>query len=201
MRKSFFAIPLYAALLFAAVYIQSGCQTEEKHEMTEEEMIERGGYLVTAGGCHDCHSPKVMSDMGPMPDSTKLLAGHMADAALPPVDPSMVQPGKWVMTTGTDFTAWVGPWGISYAANLTPDGPTGLGNWTDEIFIKAMRTGKHMGTGRPILPPMPWFNFAELTDEDLKSIFAHLKSLPAVSNKVPDPVPPDMLASMSNKKK
>ncbi len=200
MRKSFFATLLFAAVSFTIVYVQSGCQTEKK-EMTNEEMIERGGYLVTLGGCNDCHSPKVFTDMGPMPDTTKLLAGHLADAMLPPIDTSMVQAGKWVMTTGTDFTAWVGPWGISYAANLTPDGPTGLGNWTDEIFIKAMRTGKHMGTGRQILPPMPWFNFAESTDEDLKSIFAYLKSLPAVSNKVPDPVPPNMLGSMTKKSK
>ena len=58
-----------------------------------------------------------------------------------------------------------------------------------------------MGVGRPILPPMPWFNFAKLTDQDLKSIFAYLHSLPAIHNKVPDPVPPNMIAQMSKKMK
>jgi hypothetical protein len=107
----------------------------------------------------------------------------------------MVQPGKWYLATG-DLTAWVGPWGISYTANLTPDEPTGIGMWTEEVFIKALRTGKHMGIGRPILPPMPWPDFAKATDEDLKAIFAYLKSLPPIRNQVPDPVPPNQLSSL-----
>jgi len=176
------------------------CASNEKKEMTQEEMVVHGKYLVTIGGCNDCHTPKIFTEMGPMEDTTKLLSGHPADAMMPPIDTSEITPGKWILGNA-HLTAWVGPWGISYAANLTPDGPTGLGNWTDEIFIKALRTGKHMGTGRQILPPMPWFNFAKATDEDLKSIFAYLKSLPAISNKVPDPVPPNMLSSMSKKMK
>jgi len=177
------------------------CTPEEKKEMTNEEMVERGEYLVTLGGCNDCHTPKVYTEMGPMEDTTRLLSGHPADALLPPIDTIMIQPGKWVLGHGTHFSVWVGPWGISYAANLTPDGSTGIGNWTEELFIKALRTGKHMGTGRPILPPMPWFNYAKATDEDLKAIFAYLKSLPPISNKIPDPVPPNMLSSMSKKMK
>jgi mono/diheme cytochrome c family protein len=201
MRKNVLAFLLFSAVFLSMIYIQSGCQPQEKKEMTKEEMVSWGEYLVTMGGCNDCHSPKVFTDMGPIPDTTKLLSGHMADAMLPPIDTSMVKPGKWVMTIGTDFTAWVGPWGISYAANLTPDEATGIGNWTDEVFIKALRTGKHMGAGRPILPPMPWFNFAKATDEDLKAILAYLKSIPPISNKVPDPVPPNMLGSMQRKSK
>jgi hypothetical protein len=88
------------------------------------------------------------------------------------------------------MTAWAGPWGTSFAANLTPDIETGLGSWTEAMFVKAIRSGKHMGEGRPILPPMPWQVYKNLTDEDLKSIFAYLQSLPAVENAVPEPVPP-----------
>jgi hypothetical protein len=89
------------------------------------------------------------------------------------------------------MTAWAGPWGISYAANLTPDLNTGMGIWTEEMFIQAMRTGKHMGVSRDILPPMPWQNLATLEEDDLKAMFAYLRSIPAVVNHVPDPVPPD----------
>jgi hypothetical protein len=89
-----------------------------------------------------------------------------------------------------DLTAWAGPWGISYASNLTPDQVTGMGIWTEEMFVKAMRTGKHMGVSRPILPPMPWMYIAKLTDEDLKAVYAFLRTLPAVTNHVPDPVIP-----------
>jgi len=88
-----------------------------------------------------------------------------------------------------DATAWVGPWGISFAANLTPDA-TGLGGWTEEQFIQTMRTGKHLGVGREILPPMPWFGVAALPDEDLKALFAYLQSLKPISNNVPQPLPP-----------
>jgi len=87
-------------------------------------------------------------------------------------------------------TAWSGPWGISYSANLTPDPDTGLGVWTEDMFLKAIRTGKHMSAGRPILPPMPWQGLAKLTDQDLKSIYAYLKTVPPVKNRVPDAVPP-----------
>jgi mono/diheme cytochrome c family protein len=163
--------------------------------MTKEEMQTHGAYLVNLAGCNDCHSPKVFTDMGPVPDTTKLLSGSPADSKLPAIDTNMIQMGKWYLSS-SDLTAWVGPWGISYTANLTPDGPSGLGTWTDQVFIKAMRTGKHMGIGRPIMPPMPWQDFAKLTDEDLKSIFAYLQTLPPVRNKVPDWVNPGQLKSM-----
>ena len=86
------------------------------------------------------------------------------------------------------LTAWSGPWGISYAINLTPDQNTGIGIWTEDMFIKALRTGRHMGTSRPILPPMPWQEFATATDADLKAMFAYFKSLPPIQNRVPDAV-------------
>jgi hypothetical protein len=181
-------------VFFNIILTQIGCKTE-KTEMTKEEMQKRGEYIVGQSGCNHCHSPKIMTEMGPVPDTTRLLSGHPADSKLLPIDTSLVQPGKWILTTD-DLTAWVGPWGISYPANLTPDGPTGIGTWTEEVFIKALRSGKHMGIGRPILPPMPWADIGKATDEDLKAIFAYLKSLPPVHNQVPDPVTPDKLAAM-----
>jgi hypothetical protein len=195
MSKNILLGSLLSFLFVFIVLIQISCSKSEKIGMTKEEMVKHGEYLVTLGGCNHCHSPKVLTDMGPVPDTTKLLSGHPADSKIPPIDPTLVQPGKWILTTG-DLTAWVGPWGVSIAANLTPDEPTGLGTWTDEVFIKALRTGKHMGIGRPILPPMPWPDIAKATDEDLKAIFAYLKSLPPIRNKVPDPIPPNQLAEV-----
>jgi mono/diheme cytochrome c family protein len=157
--------------------------------------IARGEYLVNAGSCNDCHSPKVMTERGPLPDTARLLSGHPAGTKLPPFDAKDVGPGKWVLFT-EDLTACVGPWGITRAANLTPDENTGIGLWTEEMFVNAIRTGKHMGMGRPIMPPMPWPNVATLTDDDLKAVFAYLKSLPPVKNAVPAPVTlEDYLAS------
>jgi hypothetical protein len=85
-------------------------------------------------------------------------------------------------------TAFAGPWGISYAANLTPDRLTGIGIWNEEVFVKTIRSGRHWGVARPILPPMPWQNVAGLTDEDLSSVYAYLRSIQPVRNQVPDAV-------------
>lgn len=149
--------------------------------------VERGKYLVTYGGCNDCHTPLKMGEKGPEPDISRLLSGHPEGAKLPP--PPKLENSPWFAATA-GMTAWAGPWGISYAANLTPDENTGLGIWTEEMFIKAMRLGKHMGQSRDILPPMPWQNVATLNDEDLKAVFAYLRSIPALKNRVPEPVAP-----------
>jgi len=90
-------------------------------------------------------------------------------------------------------TTAIGPWGVSFAANLTPDNETGIGSWQPEIFINSLKTGKHLSAGRPILPIMPWQALGTLKEEDLRAIFAYLKSLPPVKNKVPDPIPLDQL--------
>ena len=123
-----------------------------------------------------------------MPDTTRLLSGHPAETQLPTLPAGVIGPGQWGAIATGDLTAWSGPWGTSFAANLTPD-QTGLGAWNDSLFIATMRTGRHMGSGRAILPPMPWFNYAQLTDDDLKALFAYLRSLRPVSNLVPQPLP------------
>ena len=110
---------------------------------------------------------------------------HPEGAPLPP-PPKPV--GPWIAAATGDLTAWSGPWGISYATNLTPDENTGLGIWTEDMFLKALKTGRHMGTSRPILPPMPIPSYMNMTDEDLKAVYAFLRTIPKIKNRVPDPV-------------
>jgi mono/diheme cytochrome c family protein len=152
--------------------------------------IGRGKYLATFGGCDDCHTPKLMTPKGPQPDPARRFSGYPADAQLPAVPANVLGPSQWGALTNGDLTAWAGPWGVSFAANITPDKATGIGNWTTEDFTKAMRTGKHLGVGRPILPPMPWFAVAALNDRDIKALFAYLKSVKPIANAVPAPIPP-----------
>jgi hypothetical protein len=149
--------------------------------------VERGAYLVRIMGCNDCHTPWKMGARGPEPDMTRTLSGHPADVVMPP--PPRLE-GPWVWTGGATNTAFAGPWGVSFAANLTPDPETGLGKWTRETFVTALRTGRHEGKGRPILPPMPWPMYGTATDEDLGAIFDYLQSLSPVVNRVPAPVDP-----------
>jgi len=159
-------------------------------DQPSDDQVARGKYLVTLGGCNDCHSPKKMTDKGPAFDETRLLSGQPAADPIPAVADGAINPAGWMAMCNANMTAWAGPWGVSFASNLTPDKQTGLGEWTAEQFIKALRTGKHRGFGQPILPPMPWQTIGMATDEDLTAIFAYLQSLPAVSNKVPNPIPP-----------
>jgi hypothetical protein len=153
-------------------------------------LIARGEYLVTAGGCHDCHTPKSFTPRGPVPDMSRSLSGTLAAAKVPAVPAGVLGPNAWGALVSNDMTIWAGPWGVSFAANLTPDKATGLGSWTETAFVNALRTGKHKGVLRDILPPMPWQATAKLTDEDLKSISAYLQSIKPINNKVPDPIPP-----------
>lgn len=177
--------------LYACSNVKS---TEEKKSPipTQAEMVKRGEYLVASIGCEDCHSPKKMGPNGPELIPELRLSGYPADR---PIQKELGTSGKlgWMLFAG-DLTASVGPWGMSFSANISSD-ETGIGNWTEHNFITAMRTGKIKGleNGRQMLPPMPWFNFRNLTDEDLKSIFAYLKSTKPVRNIVPGPLGMDKL--------
>jgi mono/diheme cytochrome c family protein len=156
--------------------------------------VERGNYLVTISGCHDCHTPKIQGPGGaPLLDEKRLLSGHPENLPYPTWKSSDMQERNAAALTNSMLTAWAGPWGVSFAINLTPDKETGIGEWSESNFMQAMRTGRHQGqpNGRDILPPMPWANLKQMTDDDLKAIWAYLRSLPAVKNRVPLPVPSD----------
>ncbi|GAA4732200.1 c-type cytochrome [Flavisolibacter ginsenosidimutans] len=192
MRNVNAAAALAAIVLAGALYACSNAKSSEKKEEpipTQAEMVKRGEYLVNSIGCDDCHSPKRMGAHGPEVIPETRFGGY--PASRPVVKPDGADLKKGYMMLGGDLTSAVGPWGISFAANISSD-ETGIGNWTEQNFITAIRHGKSKGleNGRDLLPPMPWFNFAKLTDEDLKSVFAYLKSTTPVSNVVPAPIPP-----------
>jgi mono/diheme cytochrome c family protein len=183
---------LAAGGLFLAIALSVGCQQQplpspqnSAPAMDQAAMVKRGEYLVAVAGCNDCHTPWKMGEKGPEPDMSRMLSGHPEGLTMPA--PAKL-PAQWMASVDNTFTAWAGPWGISYTANLTPDQNTGLGIWDEAMFLKTIRDGRHMGNGRPLLPPMPWPNYAKMTDEDLKSIFAYLHSIPPVVNHVPDPI-------------
>lgn len=168
---------LVAAVLPLAVQAQSA-----------KSLVERGRYLVTASVCHDCHTPLKMGPAGPEPDMSRALSGHPEDLVMPPA-PALPE-GPWLVVSSATNTAWNGPWGTSFTANLTPDAETGLGRWSEADFVRTIRSGRHLGRGREILPPMPIPMFKQMTDRDLKAIYAYLRTVPPVHNRVPDPRPP-----------
>jgi mono/diheme cytochrome c family protein len=150
--------------------------------------IARGKYLMSTSGCMDCHTPMKMGASGPEWDMARLYSGHPEQLVMPPV-PALPE-GPWLVVSSATNTAWAGPWGVSFTANLTPDAETGLGRWTEQDFVQTIRTGRHMGRGRAVLPPMPIPVYSNFTDRDLKAIFAYLRTIPPVKNKVPEPIAP-----------
>jgi len=179
-----FALSFIASTLVAGTAAFVWMKAAPAPQPSHSEQVARGEYLVKLGGCADCHTPKIMTAQGPVDDKSRAFSGHPADVELPPAE---LGNGPWGAATA-GMTAWAGPWGTSYAANLTPDHATGL--FSEQSFIAAMRTGKKRGIGRDILPPMPWQPLSEASEEDLKAIYAYLSSLPAVHNSVPEPTPP-----------
>jgi hypothetical protein len=177
-------------VFLASVVLATFLPQEMFAQKGTKSLIERGKYLVVLGGCNHCHSPKVFGPNGPMVDTTKILSGTPASNPVLTVGEGVLGPEKWGALTTNDLTTWAGPWGVSFSRNLTPDKETGIGSWTEAMFIKALRTGKDMGEGRPILPPMPWEDIGKSTDSDLKAIFAYLKSLKPIHNPIHDPIPP-----------
>lgn len=146
-----------------AAFVAVSCAPPPQHATaapTTADTLARGKYLARIMGCQDCHTPGFFYGS---PDMTRELSGSEV--------------------------GWQGPWGVSYARNLTPDPETGLGNWSREQIVTAIRNGQRPD-GTPILPPMPWPNFSVLTDEDAYALAAYLQSLPPVVHHVPDRVAP-----------
>ena len=130
-------------------------------EAADREQVQRGRYLVTLGLCNDCHTPGYFFWK---PDTARFLGGSEVGFDLPGV-------------------------GVFHGPNLTPDKETGIGEWSADDIVRAIQTGTRPD-GRVLAPIMPWHAFAELTKQDALAIAAFLKSLPAVSNKVPGPFGP-----------
>jgi hypothetical protein len=171
-----------ACLLLAPALIALPCIAAENSPQ-----VKRGQFIVQSGGCNDCHTPLRMGPQGPEPDMSRMLSGHPESIVLPPPPPLNE---AWNNVGSASNTAFAGPWGISYAINLTPDPDTGIGKWREKDFVQAIKTGKHLGVGRPIQPPMPWDSYRHLPESDLKAAFAYLKSIPPIRNKVPEYLPP-----------
>lgn len=177
-----------AALAALAATVLTASPHAAAAEAATPTVVARGQYLVSTSGCHDCHTPFKPGPNGAEPDMSRALSGHPESLKMPPAP--ALPPGPWLVTTAATNTAFAGPWGVSFTANLTPDADTGLGQWTLKDFMSTIRTGRHMGRGRPVLPPMPIPVYNNFTDADLEAVYAYLRTLPPIKNRVPEPLPP-----------
>jgi hypothetical protein len=172
-----------------AITLAAATQPSAVAAVPDAAKVARGRYLVNTSGCHDCHTPfKPSADGGAEPDMTRMLSGHPESLKMPPAP--MLPEGPWLVIAAATNTAWSGPWGVSFTANLTPDRDTGLGEWTLKNFVDTIRSGRHMGRGRAILPPMPIPVYSQMVDSDLEAIYSYLRTIPSIRNRVPEPLPP-----------
>lgn len=187
-----------AIMLIAIALISTQCSDEKTASTNTEEVkpvvaqfggfdsqVKWGERLVFVGGCNDCHTPKKMGAHGPELDMSLMLSGHPANT--PAADFDAKQAAKKNLVVTSTFTAWTGPWGVTYAANLTSDS-TGIGTWKEEQFIKALKEKKWMGLDntRPLMPPMSMMPVTEMSVDEIKAIFAYLKTTPPIKNVIPE---------------
>lgn len=204
MRKSY--LSLITGLVFISFSFSKCANNEQSpagESATASTQNKFGGYetkekwgehLVTIAGCNDCHTPKIMTPQGPVDDSSRMLSGHPASLPAPDVDRKQTESKGLVVTA--DFTAWIGPWGISYSANLTPH-ETGTGNWTERQFLYAIKNSisKGIAGSRPLMPPMSMMPVKHMTDDELKAIFAYLRTVKPIENNSVQPTPPALAAA------
>jgi hypothetical protein len=184
----FTAIIVAAATAFVACTNSSAESKKSDNAISQDSLVKRGNYLVTIAGCDDCHTPKKMGPMGPEPDMSLRLSGYRSSVPFPKVDTNVIRQG-WALVN-PELTGWAGPWGASFTANITSD-ETGIGNWSYDQFKKAFTQGKWKGLEgtRPLMPPMPWQNYSHMVEDDVKAIFAYLKSTRPIKNVEP-PIKP-----------
>jgi mono/diheme cytochrome c family protein len=166
----FTAVALIAAAAMLALVAAEPAGSAAKKSASSSgasDKIKRGEYLTTVMSCGDCHTPGTLFGV---PDFARKFSGSEL--------------------------GWRGPWGVTYAANLTPDPETGIGKWSTADIVKTLRTGQRPD-GRVLMPPMPYPNLAHLSDADAEAIAAYLKSLPPIVHKNLGPVPPGQAATGS----
>jgi hypothetical protein len=177
------------AVIFAASASRPVVPEMRKAQPDHAEIVARGKYLITVGGCNDCHTPWTIQANGkPGPDMTRELSGHPQNVKI--TSPMQLRSDRFNVAWSSTNTAFSGPWGVSFTANLTPDKDTGTGIWTFDIFKNTIRNGRHWGVARELLPPMPWFNYRQMSDEDLYAIYAYTRTVKPIHNEVPQPLPP-----------
>ncbi|HSG32519.1 MAG TPA: c-type cytochrome [Thermodesulfobacteriota bacterium] len=172
-------------ILITILMLFSAC-TKPMDQESIDPVVSKGKQLVSEGNCSYCHTPLKEVNGEDVEDLDRYLSGHPESKPVPKLPDFPVDSDQWLeFLTKLDSTVWAGGWGVTLSANITPDKETGIGNWTEEMFIETMRKGRHKGFGRNLQPPMPWQDYGKLSDEQLQSIFAYLRSIRPIKNKVP----------------
>lgn len=181
----------YILVLSLAPYLFVSCEQppDKSKKKYSTEQINKGETLLLEARCGFCHTPVIETSNGKVSDTSKRLSGHPSDYKLPEIPRTPVGSQQWLeFLTNLESTIWADEDGVVFSANITPDNDTGIGKWTEEMFINTIRTGKHPGWKKDLKKPMPWLEYSKLSNDQLISIYAYLMSIKPVYNKVPEPI-------------
>lgn len=172
-------------LIFSSIFLVS-CDQVKRSTGYSPQQIDVGKTLVLEGRCNFCHTP--YSDA--IDEQVEnMLSGHPSGSEIPDIPDVPVGSQEWMeFVANLDSTVWIDGDTVVFSANITPDKKTGIGSWSEETFITTIRTGKHPGWKRDLKKPMPWLDYAKLSNNQLISIYAYLMSIKPVNNRVPDPI-------------
>jgi mono/diheme cytochrome c family protein len=159
------ALTLGLGLAFAQGQNSGQASGQKPAQKQQTAQQKRGAYLAQIMDCGGCHTPGALAGK---PDMARAFAGSDIGFGIPEL-------------------------GVFYPPNLTPDNETGLGKWSVEQIVAAVRTGLRPD-GRMLAPAMPWRAYAALTDDDARALAAYFKSLKPVANAVPPMVGPSETA-------
>ena len=179
-EKTLILCSLFLSILIITSTVS--CKNISDKTQYSQQQVQTGETLVAQGKCNFCHTPDDAID-------GKILYGHPANDKIPKIPNVPFGSQQWEeYVANLDSTVWIAGDKIVFSANITPDKKTGIGTWSEEDFINTIRTGTHPGWKKDLNNPMPWLEYAKLSNEQLTSIYAYLMSLQPVNNKVPSPI-------------
>ena len=176
-HSSFHSLIILLAFIVSFTF---ACEQKKKVSEFSEEEIKIGETLVLEARCNFCHTPNLGEYNS---ENKKLLSGHPSSSKIPEIPKVPIGSQQWMeFVSNLESTVWIDRNTIVFSANITPDKETGIGNWDVDTFITTIRTGKHPGWRKDLKKPMPWLEYATLSNDKLTAIFAYLTSIPPVKN-------------------
>ena len=186
IKNCSFLLTKLLIITIAAIFTVSCDRETVSPEKFSAEQVREGETLVLEGSCNFCHTPELTEDdkyFG------KILFGYPSDKKLPELPNVPFGSQQWMeFVSNLDSTVWIAGNMVVFSANITPDIETGIGSWSKDDFINTIRTGMHPGWKKKVNKPMPWLDYAKLSNDELTSIYSYLMTQQPVHNKVPEPV-------------
>jgi mono/diheme cytochrome c family protein len=174
MRKHIVALLVFFAG-FILIIASAATSARASGDVPQDDLVTHGKYIATIAGCVTCHTPLKEEYQNPQSLSLEQIQ-TLAFNDLEASDQAKLLAG------GRLFD--LGPAGLVFTRNITPDEDTGIGAWTEDQIKLAVKTGIS-ADGKMLFPVMPYHVYNGMADADVEAVIAYLQSVVAVNNTVP----------------